>query len=234
MEEQCVSAVRSWPIPNSGKAVQRFLGFANYFWRFIQGISTVVALLSFLLVALLRGGHQRLHWTETERPFETLKARFTNVPVLAYPNPSLHHRGGFLQSRSQSCAVPAHQNPSKAVTLRLLLQAAEPRPEELRHRGPGTLGSHEFSEGMEALAKHPFLVWMDHCNLEYIRAVKRLNPRQARCALFFARFQFMLSYRPGSRNVKADALSRLYDAEEREGEKTPIIPPSRIIAPVMW
>jgi hypothetical protein len=53
MEEQCVSAVRSWPIPNCVKAVQRFLGFANYFRRFIQGISTVVALLTFLLVALL-------------------------------------------------------------------------------------------------------------------------------------------------------------------------------------
>lgn len=49
-------------------------------------------------------------------------------------------------------------------------------------------------------------MWTDHRNLEYIRAAKRLNPRQARWALFFARFQFTLSYRPGSKNVMADAL----------------------------
>jgi hypothetical protein len=29
-------------------------------------------------------------------------------------------------------------------------------------------------------AKHPFLIWTDHCNLEYIWAARRLNPRQAR------------------------------------------------------
>jgi hypothetical protein len=79
-------------------------------------------------------------------------------------------------------------------------------------------------------SKHPFLVWTDHRNLECIREAKRLNPRQARWALFFARFQFTISYRPGSKNVKEDALSRLYDAE-RQGEETPS---SRIIGRVVW
>lgn len=41
-------------------------------------------------------------------------------------------------------------------------------------------------------AKHPFIVWTDDRNLEYIRAVKMLNPRQARWPLFFARFDFTL------------------------------------------
>ncbi|KAK3527107.1 hypothetical protein QTP86_010887, partial [Hemibagrus guttatus] len=56
-------------------------------------------------------------------------------------------------------------------------------------------------------AKHPFLVLTDHKNLEYLRDAKRLNPRQARWALFFTRFNFTIYYRPGSKNVKADALS---------------------------
>ena len=64
-------------------------------------------------------------------------------------------------------------------------------------------------------AKHPFLIWTDHHNLEYIRAVRSLNPRQARLAMFFIRFRFTISYRPGSQNTKADTLSRLYDTEER-------------------
>jgi len=54
-------------------------------------------------------------------------------------------------------------------------------------------------------AKHPFLVLTDHNNLEYLRAAKRLNPRQARWALFFTRFNFTISYCPGAKNVKADA-----------------------------
>ena len=55
MEEQRVSAVRSWSIPNYVKAVQRFLGFANYLRKFIRGFSTVVA----PLTSLLRGGDIR-------------------------------------------------------------------------------------------------------------------------------------------------------------------------------
>jgi hypothetical protein len=83
-------------------------------------------------------------------------------------------------------------------------------------------------------AKHPFLIWTDHHNLEYIQEVRRLNPRQARWAMFFTRFVFTLSYRPGSQNVKTDALSRLYDTEERSMDPIPILPASCLVAPVVW
>ena len=81
-------------------------------------------------------------------------------------------------------------------------------------------------------AKHPFLIWTDHRNLEYIRAARRLNPRQARWAMFFfTRFRFTISYRPGSLNTKANELSRLYDTEERSIDPIPILPAS---CPVVW
>ena len=52
--------------------------------------------------------------------------------------------------------------------------------------------------------KLPFLVWSDHKNLEYIQSARRLNSRRS---LFLTWFNFTLSYRPGSRNVKPDTLS---------------------------
>jgi len=55
-------------------------------------------------------------------------------------------------------------------------------------------------------AKHPFIIWTNHKNLTYIREAKKLNPRQARWALFFNCFEFILSYRPGSKNSKPNAL----------------------------
>ena len=83
-------------------------------------------------------------------------------------------------------------------------------------------------------AKHPFLIWTDHRNLEYIRTARRLNPRQSRWAMFFTRFRITISYRPRSQNAKADALSRLYDTEERSIDPTPILPASCLVAPVVW
>lgn len=58
-------------------------------------------------------------------------------------------------------------------------------------------------EGVE----HPFIIWMDHKNLTYLRTAMRLNPCQACWSLFFSRFNFSISYRPGSRNIKPDTLS---------------------------
>ncbi|CAJ0931337.1 unnamed protein product [Ranitomeya imitator] len=59
-------------------------------------------------------------------------------------------------------------------------------------------------------AKHCVVDLNDHKNLTYLESAKRLNPRQARWSLFFARFDFVISYLPGSKNVKADALSRSF------------------------
>ncbi|KAK3545866.1 hypothetical protein QTP70_016399 [Hemibagrus guttatus] len=83
-------------------------------------------------------------------------------------------------------------------------------------------------------AKHPFVVLTDHKNLEYLRAAKRLNPRQARWALFFTRFQFTISYRPGPKNVKTDALSRLHGREEPSEEPEPILPEKLFVSPISW
>ncbi len=83
-------------------------------------------------------------------------------------------------------------------------------------------------------AKHPVQVLTDHKNLEYIQQAKRLNPRQARWSLFFNRFQFILSYHPGSKNLKPDALSRVYGNTPQEDSVASIIPSTKIIAPIKW
>uniref|UniRef100_A0A672HVL4 Gypsy retrotransposon integrase-like protein 1 n=1 Tax=Salarias fasciatus TaxID=181472 RepID=A0A672HVL4_SALFA len=71
-------------------------------------------------------------------------------------------------------------------------------------------------------------------NLEYVRSAKRLNSRQARWALFFGRFNFTLTYRPGSRNIKPDALSRQYATEDAVSENEPILPRSCTVASLSW
>ncbi len=83
-------------------------------------------------------------------------------------------------------------------------------------------------------AKHPFVVITDHKNLQYLQEAKRLNPRQARWALFVTRFRFTISYRPGSKNIKADALSRLHQTDPTTEKPEPILPHSIFTSPVLW
>ncbi len=83
-------------------------------------------------------------------------------------------------------------------------------------------------------AQLPFMVLTDHKNLEYLRDAKRLNPRQARWTLFFTLLNFPISYRPGSRNLKADALSRLHAPEEDCKDPESILPEDMFLCPIQW
>lgn len=83
-------------------------------------------------------------------------------------------------------------------------------------------------------AMHSFVVFTVHKNLKYLRTAKRLNPRQARLSLFFSRFNFTVTYHPGSKNTKADALSRQYEGEKVDQQPETIIPSTLVVAPIQW
>ncbi len=91
----------------------------------------------------------------------------------------------------------------------------------------------EWCHWLEGAAQ-PFIVWTDHRNLTYIRSAKRLNARQARWALFFERFDFTISYRPGSKNTKPDALSRQFDSSEDDSVTETILPEGLVMGSLVW
>ena len=49
IEDEQIEAVRNWPEPKSVQDIQVFIGFANFYRRFIQGFSRVTALLTSIL-----------------------------------------------------------------------------------------------------------------------------------------------------------------------------------------
>ena len=78
------------------------------------------------------------------------------------------------------------------------------------------------------------IVWTNHKNMEYLHTAKRLNSRQARWAVLFTRFNFSLSYRPGSKKVKPDALSRRYSPTAITPEPKTILPTSCLATALSW
>lgn len=83
-------------------------------------------------------------------------------------------------------------------------------------------------------ASHPFIVWMDHKNLSYLRSAKRLNSHQARWALFLGRFEFTRTYQPGSRNIEPDALSRQFDPSSEKNPVETILPSACVVGAALW
>ncbi|KAK3509790.1 hypothetical protein QTP70_011158, partial [Hemibagrus guttatus] len=63
MDEVKVRAVTDWSAPTTVRELQRFLGFANFYRRFIRNYSSVAG----PLTSLLRGKPKKLTWTDQAR-----------------------------------------------------------------------------------------------------------------------------------------------------------------------
>jgi hypothetical protein len=70
--------------------------------------------------------------------------------------------------------------------------------------------------------EHKTMIFSDHQNLEYFTKKVKLNRRQARWAEILFEFDFVIIYRKGSLNQKADILSRYLAHTFREGGTTAI------------
>uniref|UniRef100_A0A3P9MLE8 Uncharacterized protein n=1 Tax=Oryzias latipes TaxID=8090 RepID=A0A3P9MLE8_ORYLA len=229
-----IEAVSQWEPPTTRKKLQLFLGFANFYRRFIRNYSSIAAPLT-----QLTSTAKPFIWNPTaQAAFDQLKKLFVSSPILIQPDSNRQFIvevdasdsgvGGVLSQREEGtnklkpCAFfskklsPAERNYDVGNRELLAIKLAL---EEWRH----------WLEG----AAHPFIVWTDHKNLAYLRSAKRLNSRQARWCLFFDRFNFTITYRPGSRNIKPDALSRKYCSSETTSI-TNILPSTCVVGNLTW
>ncbi len=211
-----MEAIRTWPIPSTIKELQRFLGFSNFYRRFIQNYSTLTS----PLTNLLHNKPKSLSWSPAANDaFESLKEAFTQAPILVHPDPQSSFIVEVDASTTGVCAILSQQqgNPEKLhpCAFSRKLSLAE-RNYDIGNREllAIKLALEEWRHWLEG-AQHPFTVLTDHKNLQYLKEAKRLNPRHARWALFFTHFNFSISYRPGPKNTKADALSRLHGPRSR-------------------
>ena len=83
MDPAKVTTTVEWQTPCSLRDVQCFLGFANFYCKFIQDYSNLVL----LLTQLTRKGQSFVWSEEADMAFESLKKAFTSAPILAHVDP---------------------------------------------------------------------------------------------------------------------------------------------------
>jgi len=224
MSNDKVEAVLSWKIPKSVTEAQSFLGFANFYRRFIQDYSKVARPLTELTKKT-----EKWEWNdEAGGAFEELKQRFTSAPILAHFDAQ---KPVILETDASDFAIGAvlSQRDNEGRLHPVAFHSRKFQPAEINYEihdkellAVVDAFKHwrRYSEG----AAHQIQVFSDHQNLEYFTTTKVLNRRQARWAQELAGIDFRIYYRPGMQNGKPDALSRRPEYRPEKGgiENQPI------------
>jgi hypothetical protein len=209
MDPAKVKAITHWPAPRNLRELRGFLGFANFYRRFIKNFAKLARPLN-----NLTRKDTRWIWEVPQRQaFQTLKESFSQEPILTIWQPDRPTRlevdasgyatGGVLLQkldddrwhpvafRSQSMIDAERNYEIYDKEMLAIIRALE----DWRH----------YLEGLP----QSFDIISDHRNLEYWRTTQNLTRRQARWSLYLSRFDFRLTHKPGTTNTQADPLSRI-------------------------
>jgi hypothetical protein len=214
MDPKKVQTVQEWPKPKTVKDVQSFLGFANYYRRFIKHYSRISAPLTEVTKK-----EKGFHWSkEQEDSFQRLKAIFLTAPVLAMYDPRKPTRAETDASDYALGAVLTQQS-EDGKWRPVFYHSRKFSGAELNYdvHDKELLGVVDSLEQWDVYLiglPQTFDVYTDHQNLTSFMTTKKLNRRQVRWAERLADYDFKIIHRPGSLNGAADALSRRSDLRE--------------------
>lgn len=208
MDPEKISAVVEWPKPRNVKDVQSFLGFANFYRRFIKDFAKK----ALPLTELTRKDTPFLWNKECTRAFEELKTAFTSAPILQHFDPD---KPSTIECDSSDYvnAGCLSQPDEHGVLHPIAFFSRRLTPTECNYdiydkELMAIVRSFEEWRAELEGAGVPVEVISDHKNLQYFMTTKRLSRRQARWSEFLSRFDFKLTYRPGAQGGKPDALTR--------------------------
>jgi hypothetical protein len=233
IDPERVKTIQDWPLPRNVRDIRIFIGFMNYYRRFIKNFSRIVLPLTNLTKkesGQARGGpvmkrEERQHLNlseEAKEAFAQLKNAFLDAPILAHFERGRQTRlevdasGGAISGiLSQYGPVGFGKDQWRPIDFfsRKLIQAEynyDTHDQELLAIVKSLKHWRQHLQGIH------FEILTDHMNLKWFMETKTLNHRQVRSYLVLSQYDFTLVHRPGNTNP-ADGPSRRpdYMAEAR-------------------
>ncbi|GJP63604.1 hypothetical protein CLOP_g20677 [Closterium sp. NIES-67] len=200
-----VEAVRTWKTPENVKELQQFLGFANYYNRFVPQYAKLAAPLTNLLKK-----NPLYKWElKHQEAVEQLKQALTSTPVLILPDPEREY---VIEADASDQAVGAVLMQDQGNGLQPIAYLSKKlHGAELNypiHDKEALAIIIAFKAWRCYLEGRRTTVYTDHCSLKYLKTQPNLSRRQVRWIDFLeTHFHYDIVYKPGHKN-KADALSR--------------------------
>ena len=209
MDPKKVEVIINWARSTNLKEVQAFVGFVNFYRRFIRDFFKKVRALTRMTKKLVG-----FEWTtEAEEAFNLLKKTVTEVFILRHydrtkqaileTDSSDYVNAGVLsQYDDEGVLHPVAFYSRNMISVECNYEIYDKELLAiircLEHWRPEL-------EGTEESVK----IFTDHKGLEIFMTSKKLTSRQARWAETLSEFNIAIQFQSGAQNVKADALTRM-------------------------
>jgi hypothetical protein len=208
MDPEKVRTITQWLPPPTLKDLQRFIGFANFYRRFIKGFSSICKPLN----DLMRKDKLWEWGQEQQQAFDTLKQAFSSSPVLVTYD---YTKKTVLETDASdwACGGVLSQYDNEGILRPVAYFSSRHSPTECNYE----IYDKELLAIIKALeewrpevqgTEEPTEILTDHKNLQTFTTTKMLSQRQVRWSEFLSQFNFRITYRPGAKAIRPDALSR--------------------------
>ena len=219
MSPDKVQTIQDWPEPQKVKDIQSFLGFTNFYRRFIDNYSDIIT----PLTCLTCKGTAWSFSDSCRSAFRKLKDAFTSAPILTHWSPDALM---IVGTNASDYAI--------AGILSLRCSDDEIRPVAYYSWTLSTLELNYDTHDKELLTIHeafkswchylkgsaaPIDVVTNHKNLEYFATTKLLTRRQAHWSEFLSQFNMVVHFHPRKLGAKSDSLTRHRNVYPKEGDK---------------
>ena len=216
MDPSKLETISKWPIATKKKEVQAFLGFANYYRRFIVNYSAKARpLIDLIKDVPFTCGHAQ------QQAFDELRARFLSAPILIQFDRTLQT---IMETDASNQAIAGFLSQYHVVNGCKQHHPVEYHAKTLsatRRNWP--IHDKELFAIVDCFRKWrdwpvgvKVNVYTDHQELQYFNTKQNLNSRQASWYLRMSELIYHFHYRPGFKMGKPDGLSRR-SGEEKSG-----------------
>ncbi|KAJ1603298.1 hypothetical protein NDA14_005411 [Ustilago hordei] len=231
MDPEKVRTVKEWPMLESIHDIQRFLGFANFYRRFIAHFARIAKPLTALVKPIERFKKFELP-EEAQQAFHKLIQAFTSAGVLQHFD---YHLPTRLETDASDFAIAGvlkqeHEGRWHPVAFYSRKMSSAEKNYEIHDKELLAVVAC-LTQWRHMLAGLPnqLVILTDHEALKYFKSQRRITGRQARWAILLADFDFILQYRPGDKGGEPDALTRRTDmqpaGEEQDHNVRQLLPP---------
>ncbi|SNX85847.1 related to Gag-pol polyprotein [Melanopsichium pennsylvanicum] len=215
MDPDKIRTIKEWPMPESIHNIQRFLGFANFYCRFISHFARIARPLTSLVKPTERFKKFDLP-DDARTAFHKLVEMFTTAGVLKHFD---YHRPTRLETDASDFALAGvlkqeHDGRWHPIAFYLRKMASAEKNYEIHDKELlAVVVCLNHWRHMLAGLPSQLIILTDHEALKYFKSQRKITGRQARWSVLLADFDFVLQYRPGDKAGEPDALTRQSDMQ---------------------